>query len=512
MKKPIVLAILDGWGNNHNTTQVNAIEMTHPKNFYNYITQYPTTELRADGEFVGLPEGQMGNSEVGHLNIGAGRVVFQLLPKITKEIREGKILENKPLSDVMEKTKSNNGALHIIGLLSDGGVHSHINHIIGLVDMAKKKGLSEVYIHAVLDGRDTPPQSSLIYVEQLEKALKEIGIGKIATLSGRYMAMDRDKNWDRIEQAYDVMTSGTGEKANSAKEAVEVSYAKDITDEFVKPTNIVENGEVIGLMKDGDGVICANFRPDRSRQITRAIVDTNFEGFTRKKSPKVNFVCLAQYDATIDAPVAYPPEEIRNGLGEVLAKAGKTQIRTAETEKYAHVTFFFNGGKEDPYEGEIRLLTDSPKVATYDMKPEMSAYEVKDKLIAELSKGETDVVILNFANPDMVGHTGNIEAVKKALAVVDGCVGEIVDKVLSMDGTVLITADHGNADLMVDPTTGEPHTAHTTNPVPFVVISNTYKNVKLRDGGKLADIAPTMLDMLGLDKPAEMDGESLLVK
>lgn len=512
MKKPIVLAILDGWGNNHHDEQVNAIKMAHPKNFLKYIKEYPTTELRADGEFVGLPEGQMGNSEVGHLNIGAGRVVYQLLPLITKEIREGSIINNKPLSEIMTVTKENNKALHIMGLLSDGGVHSHILHMIGLVEMAKKKGLTEVYIHAILDGRDTPPQSADIYLEQMEKALKEIGIGKIASICGRYTAMDRDKNWNRTKEAYDMLTKGIGEKANSTAEAIKASYEAGINDEFVKPTNIVENGNPVALIESGDGIIFANFRPDRARQITRAFVDKDFQGFERVEGLKVNFVCLAQYDATIDAPVAYPPEEINNGFGEVVSKAGLKQIRTAETEKYAHVTFFFNGGKEEPYEGEIRLLTDSPKVATYDLKPEMSAHQVKDKLILELSKGDTDVVILNFANPDMVGHTGNIEAVIKALTVVDECVGEIVDKVLEMDGAVLITADHGNADLMVDPETGAPFTAHTTNPVPLVIISNRFKNIKLRDGGKLADITPTMLDMMGLKKPLEMTGESLIIK
>ena len=512
MKKPIVSAILDGWGNNHHDEQVNAIKMAHPKNFLKYIKEYPTTELRADGEFVGLPEGQMGNSEVGHLNIGAGRVVYQLLPLITKEIREGSIINNKPLSEIMTVTKENNKALHIMGLLSDGGVHSHILHMIGLVEMAKKKGLTEVYIHAILDGRDTPPQSADIYLEQMEKALKEIGIGKIASICGRYTAMDRDKNWNRTKEAYDMLTKGIGEKANSTAEAIKASYEAGINDEFVKPTNIVENGKPVALIESGDGIIFANFRPDRARQITRAFVDKDFQGFERVEGLKVNFVCLAQYDATIDAPVAYPPEEINNGFGEVVSKAGLKQIRTAETEKYAHVTFFFNGGKEEPYEGEIRLLTDSPKVATYDLKPEMSAHQVKDKLILELSKGDTDVVILNFANPDMVGHTGNIEAVIKALTVVDECVGEIVDKVLEMDGAVLITADHGNADLMVDPETGAPFTAHTTNPVPLVIISNRFKNIKLRDGGKLADITPTMLDMMGLKKPLEMTGESLIIK
>ena len=511
-KRPVVLIILDGWGMNHHDNEVDGVKLAKPINFNNYVKEYPYTELRADGEFVGLPEGQFGNSEVGHTNIGAGRVVYQMLPKITKAIKEGTILENKVLSDIMETTKSNGKALHITGLTSDGGVHCHINHIIGLVDMAKKKGLTEVYVHAIMDGRDTAPESGVEYLAQLQKALDELGVGKIATVVGRYYAMDRDNNWDRIELAYDALFSGTGETAVSSDEAIKSSYAAGVTDEFVKPTKITEGGNPVGLIKDGDGVIFANFRPDRARQLTRAIIEEDFKGFNRKVHPKVNFVCMAQYDATFDVPVAYPPQKIVNGFGEVVSKAGLKQIRTAETEKYAHVTFFFNGGVEQPYEGEIRLLSDSPKVATYDLQPEMSAYKVKDRLIEELEKGGIDTVILNFANPDMVGHTGVVDAVIAACQAVDNCTGQIVHKVLEMDGAVLITADHGNADLLVDPETGAPYTAHTVNPVPFILITNDMKDAKLRTDGKLADITPTMLDLLGLEKPAEMDGETLIVK
>ena len=511
-KRTVVLIILDGWGMNHHTEQVDAVRMAHPVNFERYRKEYPFTELRADGEFVGLPEGQFGNSEVGHLNIGAGRVVYQLLPKITKEIREGLILDNKPLSDVMNKTKENVKALHIMGLMSDGGVHSHINHIIGLVDMAKKKGLTEVYVHALMDGRDTPPESGAGYLEQMQKALDEAGVGKLVSVIGRYYGMDRDNNWDRIETAYNALFLGEGTAATSAVEGIKASYADGVTDEFVKPVKINENGEPAGIIKEGDGVIFANFRPDRARQLTRAIIEDDFKGFTRKVHPKVNFVCMAQYDSTFDVPVAYPPQKIVNGFGEVVSKAGLVQVRTAETEKYAHVTFFFNGGVEEPYKGEIRLLSDSPKVATYDLQPEMSAYKVKDRLIEELNTGKVDTVVLNFANPDMVGHTGVVDAVIAACQAVDNCTGQIVNKVLEMDGAVLITADHGNADLLVDPETGAPYTAHTVNPVPFILITNDMKNAKLRTDGKLADITPTMLDLLGVEKPAEMDGESLIIK
>lgn len=513
MKKPIVLMILDGWGINDNMDQVNAIRMAEPVNFGKYWNSYPHTQLRADGEHVGLPEGQFGNSEVGHLNIGAGRVVYQLLPKITKAIKEGTILENQVLVNIMEETKKNGKALHLTGLLSDGGVHSHIDHILGLIKMAKDKGLTEVYFHAILDGRDTPPKSGDTYLEYLENGMKNIGIGKVATVIGRYYAMDRDTNWDRTKIAYDMMTLGEGTKVKSSKEAITEAYAKDETDEFVKATVIEkEDGEPVAVVQDGDGIIFCNFRPDRARQLTRVFMEENFDGFQRKVHPKVNFVCLSQYDEKFGLPVAFPPEKITNTFGEVISKNGMKQIRTAETEKYAHVTFFFNGGLEEPYPGEIRLLSASPSVATYDLKPEMSAYEVTDKLLAELSKGDTDVVILNFANPDMVGHTGNIEAEIKAIHAVDECMGRIASKVLEMEGMVLVTADHGNGDLMVDPITKDPYTAHTSNPVPFILISDSLKGVNLRNNGKLADLTPTILDILKIKKPVEMTGESLIIK
>ena len=509
-KRPVVLVILDGWGINHHDDQVNGIKMAKPLNFERYKKEYPFAELRADGGHVGLPDGQFGNSEVGHTNIGAGRTVFQMLPKISKAINDGSILENEVLANVMDTTKNNGKALHILGLASDGGVHCHIDHIIGLVDMAAKKGITEVYVHPITDGRDTAPESGVNYLAQLQEGLDKIGVGKIATIIGRYYGMDRDNNWDREKLAYDALTSGDGEVYPTADEAIKASYAKGVTDEFVVPVKIGSKDN--GLIKDGDGVIFANFRPDRARQLTRMFVDPEFKGFDRKVYPKVNFVTMAQYDASFDSPIAFPPEKIVNCFGEVVSKAGLIQVRTAETEKYAHVTFFFNGGKEEPYPGEIRLLSDSPKVATYDLQPEMSAYKVKDRLIEELNTGKVDTVILNFANPDMVGHTGNVQAVIEACQAVDNCLGQIVRKVLEMDGALFITADHGNADLLVNPETGEPHTAHTVNPVPFIFISNDMKDAKLRKGGKLADIAPTMLELLGLEKPAEMDGSSLIEK
>ena len=513
MKKPIVLMILDGWGINENQDQVNAIRMADPVNFNKYWNSYPHTQLRADGEYVGLPEGQFGNSEVGHLNIGAGRVVYQLLPKITKAIKDKTILDNKVLSDIMEEIKKNGKALHLTGLMSDGGVHSHINHILGVIEMAKEKGINEVYVHAIMDGRDTPPKSGVNYLSALEDGMKKIGLGKTASVVGRYYAMDRDTNWERTEEAYDLMTLGNGLKAANSEEAITSAYNRGETDEFVKATIITtENGTPLATVKDGDGIIFCNFRPDRARQLTRAFMEEPFTGFTRKDHPKISFVCMAQYDEKFGLPIAFPPETIVNTFGEILSKNGLKQIRTAETEKYAHVTFFFNGGVEDAYPGEIRLLTPSPSVATYDLKPEMSAYEVTDKLLKELEKGDTDVVILNFANTDMVGHTGIVEAEIKAIKAVDECLDKIASKVLEMEGAVLITADHGNGDLMVDPVTKEPHTAHTANPVPFIVISDALKDIKLRNDGKLADLTPTILDILKIEKPAEMTGESLIVK
>lgn len=508
MKKPLVLMILDGWGINKHLEEKNAITAEHPTNFYNYIEKYPNTELEASGEAVGLPDGQMGNSEVGHLNIGAGRVIYQPLVKISKEIREETILENKALKDVMTSVKR----LHFTGLLSDGGVHSHIEHLIGLIKMAKTYNVEEVFIHAILDGRDTAPKSALIYIEKLENAMTEIGLGKIASVSGRYFAMDRDKNWDRVEKAYQAIVNGVGSKNFNAKKIVELSYEEDIIDEFVKPSVITDMaGNAIGDVKDGDGFICFNFRPDRAREITRAINDKNFDFFVREANPVVKYVCMTQYDSTIDAPVAYPAESLTNVLGEVLKNNNLKQLRTAETEKYAHVTFFFNGGLEEAFEGEDRELVSSPKVATYDLQPEMSAYELTDSLLAKLDEDKYDVIVVNYANPDMVGHTGNFDAAKKAIKAVDECVGKITDKVLSKDGTLFITADHGNAELMEDPISHVPFTAHTTNKVPFIMISNNVDEIKLKEG-KLADIAPTMLSVLNIDVPSEMTGKILIEK
>ena len=505
-KKPLMLMILDGWGINPCDNQINAIKNAAPKEYLELLSKYPHSQLKASGEAVGLPEGQMGNSEVGHLNIGAGRVIYQPLVKITKDIRDGEFFEIPVLKEAFEYAKENNTAMHFAGLVSDGGVHSHIDHIYGLLQMAKNYGLTKVYLHAFLDGRDTPPSSAVNFLAQVEAKMAEIGVGKIATISGRYFAMDRDKNYDRTKIAYDNMTLGNGIEASSADEAIKASYAAGVTDEFVKPTVIDKEG----LVKSGDVLINFNFRPDRARQITRVFNDKEFTFFDRNIDP-IKVYCMRQYDSTIDAPVIYKDDEIVNTFGEVISKAGLTQLRTAETEKYAHVTFFFNGGVESQYPGEDRKLVASPKVATYDLKPEMSAYEVTEGAKEALISGKYDVVILNFVNPDMVGHTGVLEAAVKAVKAVDECVKVLVDTVLSLDGSVLITADHGNAELMVDPETNAPFTAHTTNEVPFIYVSNHTEGVTLKDG-KLADIAPTMLNILGIEQPKEMTGENLIVK
>lgn len=505
-KKPLMLMILDGWGINPCDNQINAIKNAAPKEYLELLSKYPHSQLKASGEAVGLPEGQMGNSEVGHLNIGAGRVIYQPLVKITKDIRDGEFFEIPVLKEAFEYAKENNTAIHFAGLVSDGGVHSHVDHIYGLLQMAKNYGLTKVYLHAFLDGRDTPPASAVNFLAQVEEKMAEIGAGKIATISGRYYAMDRDKNYDRTKIAYDNMTLGNGIEAVSADEAIKASYAAGVTDEFVKPTVIDKEG----LVKSGDVLINFNFRPDRARQITRAFNDKEFTFFDRNIDP-IKVYCMRQYDSTIDAPVIYKDDEIVNTFGEVISKAGLTQLRTAETEKYAHVTFFFNGGVEAQYPGEERKLVASPKVATYDLKPEMSAYEVTEGAKEALLSGKFDVVILNFANPDMVGHTGVLEAAVKAVKAVDECVKTLVDTVLSLDGSVLITADHGNAELMVDPETNAPFTAHTTNEVPFIYVSNHTEGVTLKDG-KLADIAPTMLNILGIEQPKEMTGENLIVR
>lgn len=503
-KKPLMLMILDGWGISACPSCVNAIKNADPKEFENLILNYPNSKLEASGEAVGLPVGQMGNSEVGHLNIGAGRVIYQPLVRISKDILSEDFFKKESLIKAFTTAKEKNVNIHFGGLVSDGGVHSHIKHIFGLLEMAKKYDLKKVFVHAFLDGRDTPPSSGVKYLQLLEDKMKELGVGKIATISGRYFAMDRDKNWDRTKKAYDAMTLGKANSFNSANEAILSSYSNNITDEFFEPTVIDKEGTI----KENDIFINFNFRPDRARQITRALNDLEFTHFERTIKP-VTVFCMRQYDSTIEAPIIYKDPEIINTLGEVVSNAGLKQFRTAETEKYAHVTFFFNGGKENQYPGEERKLVHSPKVATYDMKPEMSAFEVTKGAIEALDSKKYDVFILNFANPDMVGHTGILEAAEKAISAVDKCMKKIVDKILELDGTVLITADHGNAELMVDPETHVPYTAHTTNLVPFIYVANDTKNIKLTDG-KLADIAPTMLKILGLDVPKEMTGNILI--
>ena len=504
-KKPLMLMILDGWGINKNPEQKNAITAANPENFYRLQKEYPHSELEASGEAVGLPDGQMGNSEVGHLNIGSGRVIYQPLVEISKDIREGTFFENPVLKEAFEYAQKEGKPVHFGGLLSTGGVHSHIDHLFGLLMVAKKYGV-KAYIHAFLDGRDTPPESALDFIKTVEAKAAEIGAGEIATLSGRYYAMDRDKNWDRVQKAYDAMVYGKGNTAASAVEAMEKSYAEKVTDEFVIPTVVKAEGTI----KKGDVFINFNFRPDRAREITRALNDKEFTGFEREYLG-LKYYCMRQYDATIDAPVVYGEKDINNTFGEVISRAGLKQLRTAETEKYAHVTFFFNGGKEAQYEGEDRKLVASPKVATYDLQPEMSACGVTEGLMEALNSDTYDVIIINYANPDMVGHTGVFDAAVSAVKKIDLCLGKVAEKVLELDGTLLVTADHGNVELMEDPVTKIPFTAHTTNKVPFIMISNKYKNYKLEDG-KLSDIAPTMLEILGLDKPEDMNGHSLLVK
>ena len=503
MKKPVLLMILDGWGIAPASSS-NAATLARTPNLDAYFANYPHTQLEASGLEVGLPAGQIGNSEVVHLNIGSGRIIYQSLTRISKSIADGDFFTNPVLVKVMDEVKASGKALHLLGLLSDGGVHSHITHIIALLEMAQKHGLTKVYVHAFLDGRDVPPQSALTYVEQLEAAMDKIGVGKIATVSGRYYAMDRDKRWERLAKAYATVAQGDGPKAASATAGIEASYAEGVTDEFVIPFTIEG---VDGRIQAGDGVIFANFRPDRAREITRAIIDEDFPYFERPASARpVHFACMAQYDATIAAPVAYPPESIDDTLGQVLAQRGLRQLRIAETEKYAHVTFFFNGGVEEPNQNEERILIPSPKVATYDLQPEMSAEEVTQALLAELDKDKFDVVILNFANPDMVGHTGVLEAAIKAMEKVDNCVGRVVERVLALDGSVCICADHGNLEKMAEPD-GEPNTAHTTNPVPFLLISKEKHELHQ---GILADIAPTMLELLHIPQPKAMTGKSLI--
>lgn len=509
MKKPVALVILDGWGVSKAEIG-NAIEHAKTPNFDRYMATYPNTVVAASGLDVGLPEGQMGNSEVGHLNIGAGRVVYQELTRITKSIKDGDFFENAALVKAMDNAKEEGRNLHVMGLLSDGGVHSHINHLKGLVDMAKKNGLNDIFVHAFLDGRDTPPKSAIGYIEELEAHMTQVGVGKIATVSGRYYAMDRDKRWERVEKAYDAVAKAQGLTAESAVKAVEMSYEKGENDEFVLPTVVLNGDAPTAQVSENDSVIFFNFRPDRARELTRALVDVEFDGFARERFD-LNYVCLTQYDATIEGvDIAFKPQTISNTLGEYVSAKGLNQLRIAETEKYAHVTFFFNGGVEEPSKGEDRELIPSPKVATYDLQPEMSAHEVTDRLLAKLDEDKYDFIVLNFANPDMVGHTGIFDAAVKAVEVIDDCFAKVCDKIVDLGGNVIITADHGNAEQMLDPATDKPMTAHTTNVVPCILAGAG--NVALRADGKLCDFAPTILDLLELEQPAEMTGTSLISK
>ena len=511
-KKPVVLMILDGYGLNKNCDHNAVCEAKTPV-MDQLMSQCPFVQGQASGLFVGLPDGQMGNSEVGHLNMGAGRVVYQELTRITKSIEDGDFFQVPEFLQAVENCKKKDSALHLFGLVSTGGVHSHLTHIYGLLELAKRNGLEKVYVHCFLDGRDTPPESGKDFVAQLEEKMAEIGVGKVASVMGRYYAMDRDKRWDRVELAYNALTKGEGNRAASATGGIQVSYDDGKADEFVIPFVVEKDGKPTATIKDGDSVIFYNFRPDRAREITRAFCDTSFDGFAREKKLDLVFVCFTDYDETItNKLVAFKKESITNTFGEFLAANGKKQVRIAETEKYAHVTFFFNGGVEEPNEGEDRILVPSPKeVATYDLKPEMSAYGVCDKLTEAIKSGKYDVIIINFANPDMVGHTGVEAAAIKAIEVVDECVGRAVEALKEVNGVMFICADHGNAEQLKDYETGAPFTAHTTNPVPLILVTSN-KNLKLKSGGKLADLAPTMLDLMNLEKPEEMTGISLLDK
>lgn len=517
-RKPTVLLILDGYGLN-DKTEGNAVALAKTPVMDRLMKEYPFVKGNASGMAVGLPDGQMGNSEVGHLNMGAGRIVYQELTRITKEIQDGDFFKNEALLKACENCRAKDSALHAFGLLSDGGVHSHNTHLYGLLEMAKRQGLDKVYVHCFLDGRDTPPQSAKGFAAELEEEMKKIGVGKIATVSGRYYAMDRDNNYDRVEKAYAALTKGEGNEASGAVEGIQASYDAGVNDEFVVPFVVKENGAPVATIKDGDSVVFFNFRPDRAREITHCFCDDDFDKFDRGARKDIVFVCFSDYDPLIpNKEVAFKKVEVTNTFGEWLANKGMKQARIAETEKYAHVTFFFNGGVEKPNENEERILVNSPKyVPTYDKKPRMSAYTVCDKLseaiTAKDENGEAlyDVIICNFANPDMVGHTGVLDAAVEAIEVIDKCVGEVVELIKEVDGTLFICADHGNAEMLVDYETGAPFTAHTTNPVPFILV-NADPSYKLREGGCLADIVPTLIECMGLEQPAEMTGKSLIIK
>ncbi|AGF96324.1 2,3-bisphosphoglycerate-independent phosphoglycerate mutase [Methanosarcina mazei] len=510
-RRPLMLMILDGWGYREEK-EGNAILAASTPHLDRLQKERPSCFLETSGEAVGLPQGQMGNSEVGHLNIGAGRVVYQDLTKINVSIRNGDFFENPVLLDAISNVKLNNSSLHLMGLVSYGGVHSHMTHLYALIKLAQEKGLKKVYIHVFLDGRDVPPKAALGDVKELDAFCKENQSVKIATVQGRYYAMDRDKRWERTKLAYDALTLGVAPyKTSDAVTAVSEAYERVETDEFIKPTIVTDSeGNPEAVIQDTDSIVFFNFRPDRARQLTWAFVKDDFEGFTREKRPKVHYVCMAQYDETLDLPIAFPPEELTDVLGKVLSDRGLIQLRIAETEKYAHVTFFLNGGQEKCYSGEDRCLIPSPKISTYDLKPEMSAYEVTDEVVKRILSGKYDVIILNFANMDMVGHTGDFEAAVKAVETVDNCVGRIVEALRTAGGAALITADHGNAEQMENSHTGEPHTAHTSNPVKCIYTGNG--EVKALENGKLSDLAPTLLDLLEIPKPEKMTGRSLIVR
>ena len=506
--KLTMLMILDGFGINENE-KGNAVKLANTPNIDKLMKTCPTTVIHTSGLQVGLPEGQMGNSEVGHTNIGAGRIVYQELTRITKSIENGDFFSIPELVAAIENCKEHNSKLHILGLLSDGGVHSHMRHLFAILELAKRKDFEDVYVHCFLDGRDTPPASGENYIAKLEEKMKEKGVGKIASISGRFYAMDRDKRWQRIQKAYDALVNGVGNKATTAVSAIESSYQKEVFDEFVEPTVIYSGDEPVATIGENDSVIFFNYRPDRAREITRTLVDPEFNEFETKKL-NLYYVCFTQYDETLpNVHIAFKPETLKNTFGEYISNKGLTQLRIAETEKYAHVTFFFNGGEEKQYPGEDRILVPSPKVETYDMQPEMSAEEVTQKVVEAIKSKKYNAIILNYANPDMVGHTGNLDAAIQAVEKIDDCVQRVVEAVNEVEGTLIITADHGNAEQMIDYKTGEPHTAHTTNPVPLILVGKD--GVKLKEG-KLADLAPTMLEIMGLEKPEEMTGESLIQK
>ena len=512
-KTMTALIIMDGFGLRQDP-EGNCIVPENIPNLERLMAEYPHGSIGASGMDVGLPDGQMGNSEVGHTNIGAGRVVYQELTRITKAIRDGDFFDNEALRGAFQNAKDNGKKVHLIGLVSDGGVHSHLTHLAGLLEMGKRMGVPDVFVHCLMDGRDTPPSSGKGYIEDLLRDIDRIGVGRIATVTGRYYGMDRDNRWERVQQAWDAIALGQGRTAPDGLAAMQEAYDRGETDEFVKPTVVVKDGAPVATVEAGDSIIFFNFRPDRAREITRAFIEEDFQGFERAGGYRpVYYVTMTQYDATFQhVHIAFTPEKLTNTFGAYIASLGKTQLRIAETEKYAHVTFFFNGGVEKENEGEDRCLVASPKVATYDLQPEMSAYEVTEKAVERIRSGKYDAMILNFANCDMVGHTGVVEAAWKAVHVVDECVGKVVDAILACGGNALITADHGNAEMMIDPETGVPFTAHTTNPVPLILVDPRFKQASIREGGRLSDLTPTMLDMMGLEKPAEMTGSTLIVR